>query len=76
MNQRIFDQLDMLERGARLETHPSRDAYNNSSAEFSGYDGPEPDYVETREYQQHAEDEYADQPMVLDSFGTFKDLHT
>lgn len=39
MDQRIFDQLDRLERGARVETRPSRYAYADSSGEYSAYDG-------------------------------------
>ena len=66
MDQRIFDQLDRLERGARIETRPPPVVYNNSSAEFSGYDMPEQAYGDPAGYDQY---EFADQPMVLDSFG-------
>jgi len=38
MDQRIFDQLDQLQRGAR-ELVPRQSAYNNSSAGYSGYGG-------------------------------------
>ena len=66
MDQRIFDQLDMLERGARYETRPDRDEQHNSSAEYSAYEGHDPGYG--HDYKQ-AQDEFVDQPMVLDSFG-------
>ena len=72
MDQRIFDQLDMLERGARIETLPTRDVYSNSSAEFSAYDGPDLDYHQIEDSPQdmyNGQDEFADQPMTLDSFG-------
>ena len=74
MDQRIFDSLNMLERGARVETRPRYDAYNNNSAEFSAYDGPELGYDEVGgvSYEQdhrYAQDEFVDQPMTLDSFG-------
>lgn len=69
MDQRIFEQLDMLERGARMDSCPTRDVYNDSSAEFSAYDEAQPDYHGMEPYHQ-AEDEFMDQPMVLDSFGT------
>jgi len=66
MDQRIFDQLDMLERGARFETRPTRDEHHNSIADYSAYEGHNAGYGD--EYQQ-ANDEFVDQPMVLDSFG-------
>ena len=72
MDQRIFDQLDQLERGARIETRPTRDAYNDSSTEFSAYDGPDLGYYEGNNFQedlQYGEAEFVDQPMTLDSFG-------
>ena len=72
MDQRVFDQLDVLERGARVETRPTRDVYNDSSAEFSAYGDPNAGYYEDDAHQQHPqyeEDEFADLPMTLDSFG-------
>ena len=67
MDQRIFEQLDKLERGARVERPPA-DTYNNSSAEFSAYDGPQLHRHGGVTYQRE-EDEYPDEPMTLDSFG-------
>lgn len=78
MDQRIFDQLDRLERGAR-ETAPRRDAYNNSSAEYSaydGYDGYDGGYGQQELYHdayQQPVDGFADQPLTLDSFGICSD---
>lgn len=72
MDRRIFEQLDMLERGARDLTRPRRDEYNNSSAEYSAYDeqgGGHRDGYEAEDY--YAENEFADQPMTLDSFGAW-----
>ncbi|KAK3707948.1 ATP-dependent DNA helicase MER3 [Vermiconidia calcicola] len=66
MDQRIFEQLDKLERGARVERPPA-DTYNNSSAEFSAYDGPQLHRHGGVTYQRE-EDEYPDEPMTLDSF--------
>ena len=69
MDQRIFDQLDTLERGARVETRPTRDVYNDSSAGFSAYDGYAREGMGEPHYQQDTNDEFTDQPMVLDAFG-------
>ena len=74
MDQRIFAQLDRLESGARIETRPRRDMYNNSSTEYSAYEGIDEGYVDARrpgydQYDQYAADEFMDQPMQLDSFG-------
>ena len=74
MDQRIVDQLDMLERGARIQAQPARSVYDNSSAEFSAYDIPEHGYSPRQEDGQNDEyigPEFGDQPMVLDSFGKF-----
>ncbi|KAK4545902.1 hypothetical protein LTR36_002466 [Oleoguttula mirabilis] len=71
MDQRIFDQLDVLERGARYETRPGRDEYHNSSTEYSGYDGYPADRGRAahvpREYD-HTRDDVVDEFMALDSF--------
>ena len=74
MDNRIFAQLDRLESGARIEARPRRDAYNNSSTEYSAYEGFNEGYDDTRrpsyeQYDQYAADEFTDQPMQLDSFG-------
>ena len=44
MDERIFQQLDVLERGARFNSRPAHDGYNISSAEYSAYDGHGPEY--------------------------------
>ena len=67
MDQRIFDQLDRLEAGAREETRPSRHAYEDNSAESSGYDGYEPVYGGAGGYQddgRYVGDMFADQGMA------------
>ena len=72
MDQRIFDQLDMLERGARVETRPSRYAYEDSSAEYSAYEGPGGGYVGASEHpynMAYEGDEFVDKPTTMDSFG-------
>ena len=72
MDQRIFDQLDVLTRGARLETRPAHNEYHNSSADFSAYEGHDTNYGPLERVQHAYEQEYdafPDQPMVLDSFG-------
>lgn len=73
MDQRIFDQLDVLERGARHETRPRRDDYYDSSTEYSAYDGPRVEYGQStlmpREYQRTYDDEIADESMVLEDYG-------
>ncbi|KAK0898882.1 ATP-dependent DNA helicase MER3 [Friedmanniomyces endolithicus] len=66
MDERIFQQLDVLERGARFNTRPADDGYNISSAEYSAYDGRGRDYNthDTNNTLQpyHQDDEY-DQPI-------------
>ena len=69
MDQRIFDQLDRLEQGARIETRTRREDYNNDSAQKSAYDGHRGhSYGHERDYQQ-TQNDFVDQPMILDSFG-------
>ena len=78
MDQRIFDQLDMLERGARVETRPSQYAYEDSSAEYSAYGGPGGGYVGPGEHPydiQYENDEFVDQPMTMESFGKSSTRH-
>ena len=73
MDQQIFDQLDTLERGARIETRLTRESYYiNSSAEHPAHGDHEMDYGDDAYYHQglrHEHDEILDQPMALDSFG-------
>ena len=72
MSQRIFDQLDRLERGARVETRPTQHAYNDSSADYSAYDGERAAYNQQQAYYGGYDrelDGFEPQPMVLDSFG-------
>jgi hypothetical protein len=64
MDQRIFDKLDRLEAGARVETRPSQYAYEDNSADFSAYDGRERVYGGVGDFQddgQHFNDMFADQ---------------
>ncbi|KAK5132736.1 hypothetical protein LTR08_008702 [Meristemomyces frigidus] len=71
MDQRIFDQLDVLERGARHQTRPVRDEYHDSSADFSAYEGHDADNGQAARLQpSHGQerDDFLDQPMVLDPF--------
>ena len=72
MDQRIFNQLDLLERGARFETRPARDEYHDSSADYSAYEGNDAHYGQADRMQPscaQTHDEFMDQPMILDSFG-------
>lgn len=74
MDQRFLDQLNALERGARIAAPPARSAYDNSSAEFSAYDVPDDTYDTELYYKQDADftgHDFVDQPMTLDSFGEF-----
>lgn len=75
MDRRIFDQLNMLERGARVEMRRSHPEYDHSSAEYSAHGMPEEaayddfggyEYGRGYQFDQH---EFFDEPMVLDSFG-------
>lgn len=78
MEQRIFTQLDALERGARGANNGvmhARDAYNDSSAEFSAHDAYDQNEYGQESYGEapygvgQAEQEFVSQPMQLDSFG-------
>ncbi len=67
----FFDQLDRLERSARVTTRPTRDVYHDSSAEYSSYEEP-PHYAEEGSHHpERAPEGYdlTDEPMTLDSFG-------
>lgn len=74
MEQRIFDRLDALERGARIDTTPAQQTYSHGSASFSNDVGHEScyDYEESsgREYACD-EDAFAHHAMILDSFGEY-----
>lgn len=72
MSQRIFDQLDRLERGARIETHTGRNVHHDSSADYSAYDGGYHEHGQHEPYygERGSEyDDFVDQPLTLDSFG-------
>lgn len=80
MDQRIFDQLDRLERGARVETRPARESYNDSDTGYPAYESYSPGYADdSRAYYGgdggQEEDPYAVQPMTLDSFGEETSQH-
>ena len=72
MDERIFHQLDRLQRGAHSGTRPPRHVYNDSSTEFSAYEGPDNGYGEPLPYTEgsaYGVDDLQDEPMTLDSFG-------
>ena len=72
MDQRIFDQLDRLERGAREEPCPNRHAYEDSSAGFSAYEGPGAGYVTETGHPYAAPYEgyeYIDEPKAFEIRG-------
>lgn len=73
MADKIFDQLERLQQGARQETRPPRHTNHNSSMEYSAYDdghgqGYEQPHQPAYTYG-HDDDGFVEQPMVLDSFG-------
>lgn len=74
MSQRLFDQLDRLERGARFETRPTRETYNESSADYSAFEDaqmnaePQSDYYGGFE-REHGS--FVEEPLTLDAFGTW-----
>ena len=81
MDRRIFDQLDTLERGARIERRPKRDVYHDERNEPSPYAMPGLGYGGNHAYDAepryaHTGEELIDQPMVLDSFGTLDSIHS
>lgn len=74
MDRRLFDQLDRLERGARVETRPNREGYAHGTAGYSAHEGYSVGYEEYNDGgycgdDGGQEDPYAIQPMTLDSFG-------
>lgn len=73
MDRRIFDQLDTLERGACIERRPRRDAYLDDRHEHAAYDARVSDYGYGHDAGRgygYGGEEFVNQPMVLDSFGT------
>lgn len=62
-DQRIFDQLDLLERGAR-DLHPP---YRPVPVPEPVYEDSRPEH--DRDYEEEPEHAFIDQPMQLDSFG-------
>lgn len=70
MDQHIFDQLDMLERGAR-DIRTTHAPYHDSSTEYSAHDAHGAQYIDEYDepYSQVPPDDYVDQSMQLDSFG-------
>ncbi|KAK0247544.1 ATP-dependent DNA helicase MER3 [Friedmanniomyces endolithicus] len=66
MDERIFQQLNVLERGARFNTRPANDRNNISSAEYSAYDAHSREY-QTRDtnaaLQRYHRDDDDDQPV-------------
>ena len=79
MDQRTFDQLDKLERGAREEARPSRYAYEDSSAEFSAYEDRDDGYFEGGSHPhdvQYELEEFVDQRAFDSTQPTFgKDMN-
>lgn len=75
MTQRLFEQLDRLERGARVEDHPPREAYNESSADYSAYEGNRLHGEPQAGYYGHYEpvhEPYVEEPLTFDAFGTLR----
>ncbi|KAK5174023.1 ATP-dependent DNA helicase MER3 [Saxophila tyrrhenica] len=71
MDESIFNNLDRLERADRAATRPTRDVYNNSSTEYSAYDGPSMAYDGPASHRTNRPLEGYDldeAPMTLDSF--------
>jgi len=79
MDERIFQQLDVLERGARFNTRPANDRNNISSAEYSAYDAHGREY-QTRDtntaLQRYHRDDDDDQPVEANFLGEFPLLGT
>ena len=72
MSQRMFEELDRLERGARIESRPTREQYNDSSTDFSAYEGNHASYCHHMAYHDGHErepDAFIEQPLTFDSFG-------
>jgi len=72
MDQRIFDQLDVLERGARSEGPSRHAAYDHRGTGYPTHDDYNTGHRSTAAYHteyQESPDEFIDQPMTLDAFG-------
>lgn len=72
MEQRIFDQLDRLEQGARIETRPTHETYHDSSADYSAYEGGDVYGAQhAAHYGQRLPDPeaFVEQPLTVDSLG-------
>lgn len=68
----MFDQLDRLERGARIDPRAIEQQRNDSSAGYSAYDEQQGHYgIEQQHYEAwpRERNEFVEQPMTLDSFG-------
>jgi ATP-dependent DNA helicase HFM1/MER3 len=70
MGDRIFEQLDRLQAGARRETAPRQSNYHSSTeySAFEGYPGDHGNQYESRASYSQRYDDYADEPMRLDAF--------
>lgn len=76
MSQKIFEQLDGLEKGARIQPR-AREVYQDTRADYSAYRDSRPVYRQhAPEYGNHAHEQngFEDQPMTFDSFGGYS-LH-
>lgn len=69
MDQRIFDQLARLERGARVDTRPAQYAYDDNSAEFSAHEEHGAGYEGYPRNERQENDAFADHVMATDRFG-------
>lgn len=72
MDQRIFEQLDRLERGARIDTRPQPQANDDSSADYSAFgsnDTPQAQQTTYYGVPSHEDGPLVAQPFELDSFG-------
>ncbi|KAK4553065.1 ATP-dependent DNA helicase MER3 [Recurvomyces mirabilis] len=67
MADRIFAQLDQLERGARLDDHHSHDTYTDNPASYAGQDSYGK-YCAEETPLQYDDEHVNERPMGLDSF--------
>jgi hypothetical protein len=78
MDDGFFDKLDRFDHATRVTTRQNRDVYNDSSAEYSAWDGPISYHHDTRHPRLgHPSDghELTDEPLTLDSFGERSLMH-